>query len=229
METLNSTFQLIVSGNHELLQIIGTTLCMSASSTLISCLIGVPLGIWIALNTFPGKALLLRFLHTLMGLPPVLAGLLVFFLLCGVGPLGSFHLLYSVQAMVLAQILLITPIAAGLAESFAQGKIPLMKETMEGLRFNKRTQFLCVFLECKSQLFSIFFTGFGRAISEVGAAQLVGGNIQFKTRIMTTAIVLETNKGNFDMALAIGIILLIISFIVMSCAQFFQERTMSDD
>lgn len=214
--------------NQELLQIIATTLLMSCTSTVVSCAIGIPLGILIAISEFRGKKMLLRFLHTLMGLPPVLAGLIVFFLLCGIGPFGQYHLLYSVPAMVIAQILLITPIAAGLSESFAAGKLPLMAETMQGLHLGKRTRFACLLGECKSQLFSVFFTGFGRAISEVGAAQLVGGNIQYKTRVLTTAIVLETNKGNFEMALALGIILLVISFVVMGMAQWLQEVTARD-
>ncbi len=214
--------------NQELLQIIGTTLAMSCTSSLISCAIGIPLGVLISLSGFHGKKMLLRLMHMLMGLPPVLAGLIVFFLLCGVGPFGQYRLLYSVPAMVIAQILLITPIAAGLSESFAAGKLPLMNETMQGLGLGKAKRFVCLLIECKSQLFSVFFTGFGRAISEVGAAQIVGGNIQYKTRVMTTAIVLETNKGNFDMALALGIILLVISFTVMALAQWLQEVTDCD-
>jgi len=214
--------------NHELLQIIGVTLITSCCSTAISCIIGVPLGILIAISNFRGKKMLLRVLHTLMGLPPVLAGLIVFFLLCGVGPFGRYHLLYSIPAMVTAQFLIITPIAAGLAESFASGKLPLMNETMQGLRLSKASRFACLMRECRMQLFSVFFTGFGRAISEVGAAQIVGGNIQYKTRVMTTAIVLETNMGDFEMALALGILLLIISFVVMGLAQWLQEVTSRD-
>jgi tungstate transport system permease protein len=158
-----------------------------------------------------------------MGLPPVVAGLLVFFALSRSGPLGSYRLLYSVTAMVCAQILIITPIAVGLSASVAGDKFPLLRETALGINLPPAKRLLYIIYECRLQLTSVLFTGFGRAISEVGAAQIVGGNVQYKTRVMTTAIVLQTNMGYFRQAIALGALLLVISFFVTSAAQFFLE------
>lgn len=223
MDVMSEAIELLFGANGELRHIIGVTLRMSFSSTFISCCIGIPLGVLIGMNTFRGKRMLMRVIHTLMGLPPVVAGLLVFFLLSRSGPFGQYKLLYSVYAMVAAQVMLITPIATGLSASIAAARMPLMRETAMGIGMSRSRQTAYMLLECRKQLLSVVFTGFGRAISEVGAAQLVGGNIQFKTRIMTTAIVLETNKGNFGLAVSLGIILLIISFVITSLAQLFQE------
>ena len=224
MEIVQEVFSLLFGENGELRQIIGATLRMSFSSTIISVGIGIPLGAWLALSTFRGKCLLMRFIHTLMGLPPVVAGLLVFFLLSRSGPLGAHKLLYSITAMVVAQVVLITPIAVGLSASIVSSRAPLLQETARGFGLNRWSQLIYSLFEFRKQMFSVLFTGFGRAISEVGAAQMVGGNVQFKTRVMTTAIVLETNKGNFDMAIALGVVLLLIAFIIMSAAQFLQEE-----
>lgn len=223
MALLREAIELLFGANGELRQIIGVTLQMSFTSTLIACGLGIPFGVLAGMFAFPGKRLFMRLTHTLMGLPPVVAGLLVFFLLSRSGPLGRYKLLYSVTAMVTAQVLLITPIAAGLSASIVSVRAPLMRDTAAGIGLSRARQLLYALYECRKQLFSVLFTGFGRAISEVGAAQLVGGNVQYKTRVMTTAIVLETNKGNFKMALALGVILLIIAFVITSVAQRLQE------
>lgn len=223
METLREVASLLFGANGELRQIIGVTLQMSFTSTFLAVLLGVPAGMCVAIREFRGKRLLLRVIHTLMGLPPVVAGLLVFFLLSRSGPLGQYKLLYSVTAMVTAQVLLITPIAAGLTESIVGARFPLMRETAAGIGLSRGRTLLYALYECRKPLFSVFFTGFGRAVSEVGAAQLVGGNVQYKTRVMTTSIVLETNMGRFQMAIALGIVLLLISFVITSAAQKLQE------
>lgn len=223
MQTLTDVIGLLFGSDPELRGIIAVTLRMSLTSTLISACIGIPLGTLIGSYSFRGKRLILRITHTLMGLPPVVAGLVVFFILSRSGPLGQFRLLYSVTAMVFAQVLIITPIVAGLAASIAGDRVPLIRETVLGVGMLRRRQLLYTLYECRHQLLSILFTGFGRAISEVGAAQIVGGNVQHKTRIMTTAIVLETNMGHFQKAVVLGAILLIISFIVTSAAHFFLE------
>lgn len=225
MEVLQETLNLLFGPNPELRQIIAVTLKMSLTSTLIAVGLGLPLGTLVGIYEFPGKRILIRIIHTLMGLPPVVAGLLVFFLLSRSGPLGEFKLLYSVTAMVTAQVLLITPIATGLTASIVSARFPLIKETALGIGLPRKKQLLYTLYECRSALFSVLFTGFGRAISEVGAAQIVGGNIQYKTRVMTTAIVLETNKGNFDMAIALGIVLLVIAFCVTCLTQYLKERS----
>ena len=223
MDTFSTLLSMLAQPGSELRQIIGVTLRMSFTSTLISCTVGVLLGSLLGISRFRGKGLILRATHTLMGLPPVLSGLLVFFLLSRSGPLGEYKLLYSVTAMVVAQVLLITPVATGLSASFVHARAPQMEETVKGLGLGRLLYLLYMIYECRTQLFSVFFTGFGRAISEVGAAQLVGGNVQYKTRVMTTAIVLETNMGRFEMALALGLTLLVIAFVITSLAQIFQE------
>ncbi|MCI8477006.1 MAG: ABC transporter permease [Oscillospiraceae bacterium] len=224
LETLHTIVKLLFQPDSELRQIIGVTLRMSLASTAIACVLGIPLGILLGLGSFRGKKLILRLTHTLAGLPPVLAGLLVFFLLSRSGPLGRWKLLYSVGAMVLAQVLLITPIVTGLTAAAIGARAPAVFETAQGLGLSRWRYGVCLLYECRNQLFSVLFTGFGRAVSEVGAAQLVGGNVQYKTRVMTTAIVLETNMGRFDMALGLGLVLLLISFLVISAAQLLQER-----
>lgn len=223
MSILQEMIRLLFGADPELRQIIGVTLRLSFTSTLIAVGLGVPLGALIGICQFPGKRLLLRFVNTFMGLPPVVAGLLVFFLLSRSGPLGHYRLLYSVTAMVVAQVFIITPIAVGLTVSLVGSRQPLLRETVLGIGLSKGKQLLYILYECRLQLFSVLFTGFGRAISEVGAAQIVGGNVQYKTRIMTTAIVLEINKGNFSKAIALGVVLLLIAFLITSLAQFFQE------
>ncbi|MDL2327294.1 ABC transporter permease [Ruminococcaceae bacterium OttesenSCG-928-A11] len=223
MDLIREVMGLLFGENGELRQIIAVTLQMSFISTTIAVCIGIPLGSFIGISSFPGKKLLLRVIYTFMGLPPVVAGLFVFFLLSRSGPLGQYKLLYSVTAMVTAQVLLITPVATGLAANAVSARLPLMRDTAVGLGLSKGRLLLYTLYENRKPLLAVVFTGFGRAISEVGAAQLVGGNIQYKTRVMTTAIVLETNKGNFAMAAALGVLLLVIAFIIHSVAQLLQE------
>ena len=216
-------WNLIITFDRELYGIIGLTLVVTIMSTLISALIGVPLGLAAGSSDFKGKRILFRVVHTLMGLPPVVAGLLVFLTLSRRGPLGSLMLLFTPTAMIIAQVIIITPIVLGLAEAAVKAKSKAVYETCAGLRL-KRSQILrLLFHECRYPLISIIVAAYGRAVSEVGAVMLVGGNIQHHTRVMTTAIVLETGKGNFDTSLALGIILLAISFLIYSFIWKFQE------
>lgn len=224
MQVITELFNSLFAENSELLKIIGVTLYMSFFSTTISAVLGLPLGVLIGSREFRGKGALLRVLNTLMGLPPVVAGLLVFFLLSRSGPLGSLKLLYTVSAMVIAQVLLITPIVAGLSASMVSSVSPRIRETALGMRLSRGRELLCLVYECRTQFLSVVLTGFGRSIAEVGAVSIVGGNVQFKTRVMTTAIMLETNKGNFEFAVALGAVLLLISFIINSAAVSLQER-----
>ncbi len=223
MQILLDAFGRLASPDGELLQIIWTTLQMSFASTFISCLIGMPLGVLLGSRNFRSKRFLMRLTHTLMGLPPVVAGLVVFMMLSRKGPLGSMGLLFSVPAMIIAQVVLITPIVVGLTASHVSARGPIMLETARGMGIRGIRELGLLLYECKAQLVSVLLMGFGRAISEVGAVHLVGGNIQFKTRVMTTAIMLETNKGNFEFAVALGIILLLIAFAVNSVAHSMQE------
>ncbi len=147
-------------------------------------------------------------------LPPVVAGLIVFLILSRSGPLGTLKLLYSVTAMVIAQVILITPIITGLTSNIVSLKAPLIRETAAGIGLSSFRRMLYTIYECRTQLIATILAGFGRAIAEVGAVQMVGGNIQNKTRVMTTAIMMQTNMGHFEFAIALGIVLLLISFII---------------
>ena len=228
MESFVQAFNLIFPPDKELLQIIGVTLRMSLCSTLISCIIGLPLGALIGSKSFRGKSFLKKLLHTLMGLPPVVAGLIVYTLFTHYGPFGRLNLLFTVEVMVIAQVMLITPVVTGLSSAFIESTSRPVLETARGLGFSGlKTARLCI-SEGRSSLFSVVLNAFGRSIAEVGAVSIVGGNIQWKTRVMTTAIMLETNKGKFSFALALGIILLLIAFIVNALASFIVKEPAND-
>ena len=203
-----------MSMDRELLQIIGVTLRMSFFSTTISCLIGMPLGVLMTSTDFKGKKTVRKIINTLMGLPPVVAGLIVYMLFTKYGIFGSLGMLFTVEVMVVAQCLLITPVVISLTSSVCSVNGRSLLETAKGLSFGKLKTMSLFLSQNKSALVSVMLTAFGRSIAEVGAVSIVGGNIQWKTRVMTTAIMLETNKGNFEFALALGIVLLVISFIV---------------
>ena len=202
------------SMDRELLQILAVTLRMSFFSTLISCVIGMPLGVMIESGRFKGRRLIKKGLHTLMGLPPVVAGLVVYMLFTKYGPFGRLGLLFTVEVMVIAQCMLIIPIVSSLTCSVVSTNLSPVIQTAKGLDLTKRKTLSLLLNENKYALLSVVLTAFSRSIAEVGAVSLVGGNIQWKTRVMTTAIMLETNKGNFSFALALGCVLLLISLIV---------------
>ena len=228
MDSIKQAFELLLSLDKELYQIIGVTLRMSFFSTSISCLIGLSLGALIGTRNFKGKSFVKKLIHTLMGLPPVVAGLLVYVLFTHYGPFGSLNLLFTVKVMVIAQVILITPVVIGLSSSFIESASKPVIETARGLGLSKgKIAGLCI-SEGRSSLFSVVLNAFGRSIAEVGAVSIVGGNIQWKTRVMTTAIMLETNKGKFSFALALGIILLIIAFIVNALASFIVKEPADD-
>jgi len=214
MDDLIRVLDLLFGENPELRQIISVTLRMSLLSTFISSLVGIPLGVLVGGSDFRGKRWMQRITNTLMGLPPVVAGLAVFLVLSRSGPLGTLKLLYSVSAMVIAQVILITPIMTGLTANIISIRAPQIKETCNGLGIPHLQQMIFMIYESRSQLVSTVLAGFGRAIAEVGAVQIVGGNIQYKTRVMTTAIMMQTNMGRFHFAIALGAVLLSISFLI---------------
>lgn len=225
MDVLNRAFKLIMQGDVALYGILVTTLRMSVASTLIAAGIGIPLGTLVGCYDFAGKKLLVRVNSTLMGVPPVVAGLLVFLLLSRSGPLGGMKLLYTVKAMVIAQVVLIVPVMSGMAYAVVSGSAGSFLETCQGLGFSCWRSLKLLLMEYRPQLLGVLLAGFGRSVAEVGAVQLVGGNILGKTRVMTTAIMLETNMGRFEYALALGIILLLISFGVNTTVYWFEEHT----
>ncbi len=228
MESFKQAFDLLFSLDKELLQILGVTMRMSFFSTSISCLIGLPIGALIGTRRFRGKSFLKKIIHTWMGLPPVVAGLMVYSLFTHYGPFGKLNLLFTVTVMVIAQCVLITPLVIGLTSSFVESTSRPIIETARGLGLRSpRIVRLCL-SEGRMSLLSVVLNAFGRSIAEVGAVSIVGGNIQWKTRVMTTAIMLETNKGKFSFALALGIVLLIIAFIVNAAASWIVKEK-SDD
>ncbi len=228
MELINSILELLFGSDPELRQIIAVTLRMSLFSTLFSSLIGIPAGVLLGANDFKGKAFFSRLVNTLLGLPPVVAGLIVFLLLSRSGPLGSFRLLYTVEAMVVAQVLLITPFIIAMTSNLVGVNANSINETLTGvgIRGTKRLKYFL--LDFRVPFISIILAGFGRSIAEVGAVQMVGGNVQFKTRGMTTAIMMQTNMGRFDFAIALGLILLLISFLVNSVVNRIQKVAADD-
>lgn len=224
MDVLKEAFQLLLHPDRELTGILLTTLVMSFSSTGISAALGIPLGIAIGKRNFPGKGLLLRVINTAMALPPVLAGLIVFILFRSIGPFGKLQLMFTVPVMVVAQVLLITPVICGLTAAGAAGRYAEMRDTLIGRGIPRGRQTFLLIRESAPQLIGFVLMGFGRSIAEVGAVSLVGGNIQFKTRVMTTAILLEANKGNFEKAIALGIVLMLLSFLVNLPAYSLQKK-----
>jgi len=209
---------------NDILPVIALSLKVSLTSLFIASVLGLTLGIVVALNEFKLKKALMRVTNTLMSLPPVLIGLLVYMLLSRKGPFGSFGLLFSPAAMIISQSLLVFPIIFGLTVSSISETAKDIELTCISLGANRKDTYITIISECRMQLFSVITAGFGRAISEVGAVMMVGGNIKGKTRVMTTYIALETGKGNFNEAVAIGIVLLFISFLVNSILYRMQRR-----
>jgi tungstate transport system permease protein len=211
-------------GGSGLVRIFALTVVMTVLSTAIATLLGIPTGVLLASVNFPGKRLIRRVIQTFMSLPPVVAGLFVFLLLSRQGPLGSLNLLFSLPAMIIAQVILIFPIITSLTLSAVEAKRPLMYDTITGLGLGRKKEFILVIWECRLPLIVVILSGFGRAVSEVGAVMMVGGNIADKTRVMTTAIMLETSKGNFNGAIVLGLVLLVLSFGVNIIAVNLQEE-----
>lgn len=203
--------------NTEIVTIISTTLKTSLCSIFITTVITFPISFAISCKNFYGKKIILQMIHTLMGTPPVITGLVVVMLFSRSGPFGGFRLLFTIKAMIIAQILLLIPIIIGLIIPIYEKYLTEIKETVMGMGFsNIRCYLLCLY-EGKNSFLAVILSGFGRAVSEVGAVQLSGGNIQYRTRVMTTSIMLETNKGNYHNAIILGIILFfIVLFINLS-------------
>ncbi len=221
---LMKAFELIMSGSRELNNILGVTARMSLSSSLIALLIGVPLGLWLGSCRFRGRGVLLVGFRTLMGLPPVVCGLLFYMLFSGVGPLRHLRLLFTVKAMIIAQVVLITPIVVCNMEAYVSGIADNVRETAKGLGLGRGKTFLLLANECSYQIISAYLLAFSRAIAEVGAVSMVGGAISWKTMVMTTAIMQYTNRGDFTLAVALGIILLSLSLLVNIAISLMQRR-----
>ena len=184
------------------------------AALLISVIIGVPVGAWLALTRFPGKGVVTALVYTGMGLPPVVVGLVVYLFLSHSGPFGFLSWLFSCPAMVTAQIVLATPTLVGMTTSSILAIDPGLRIQLRALGATPIQSTITLLIEARFGLIIAVVAGFGSIISEVGAVMLVGGNIDGRTRVLTTAIVLETGQGNFDRALAYGLILLFVSFVI---------------
>ena len=216
--------QLILASDPELLDILGVTAEMSLQSSVIALLIGLPIGIWLGACKFPGRGALLVANRTLMGMPPVVCGLLFYMLFSGVGPLRHLRLLFTVKIMILAQIVLITPIVVGNMETYVSGVAPTIRETAKGLGLGSFKTFCLLCNECVYPIISAYLLAFSRSIAEVGAVSMVGGAISWKTNVMTTAIMQHTNQGNFTLGVALGLILLTLSLIINIAISLLQRR-----
>jgi tungstate transport system permease protein len=205
---------LVTSGDGRLSEIVWLSLRVSLSAVAIGCLIGVPLGAALAIGRFPGKGIVTTLLSAMMGLPPVVVGLLVYLMLSRSGPLGVFGLLYTPTAMIIAQAALVTPLIAALARQSLSDRHAEYDEWFRSMRLSRWETMTTLIWEDRFSLLTAALAGFGRAIAEVGAVIIVGGNIDRVTRVMTTAIALETSKGDLALALALGLILIVIAVAV---------------
>lgn len=225
LEALKSSLNLIFSGDVELYQIIARSLYISISAVLIAGVIGVPAGVSIGLKDFPGRSLVLKIIYVCMGLPPVFVGLLVFLFLSRSGPIAPvIYLLFTPAAMIVAQVILALPIVMGVTISAVEKRAQIVLNTAAGLGASRMQALWTLVEELKTGLVTALITAFGRVIAEVGAVTLVGGDIAGYTRVLTTAIVLETRKGNFSLALALGLVLLFLSYLINSLLYSWQYR-----
>ena len=222
--SIQKAIALILSADRELLNILGTTARVSLTSSVIALLIGVPIGIWLGTCRFHGRGTLVVINRTLMGMPPVVCGLLFYMLFSGVGPFRHLKLLFTVKLMILAQVVLITPIVVGNMETYVSDIAPAMRETSKGLGFGPGKRFMLLLNECVYSIFSVYLLAFARAIAEVGAVSMVGGAIAWKTNVMTTAIMQYTNRGNFTLGIALGLILMSLSLVVNVVLSLMQRR-----
>jgi len=214
----------ILTADSEVLSITLRSLWISGAATLLSLAVGIPIGIALALARFPGRSLAVSLINTGMGLPPVVVGLFVSVFLWRSGPLGFLELLYTPTAMVIAQLIIAFPIVAGLTMAAFQTLNPNLSLQLLGIGASRLQLLWLLAKEARLPLLAAVMAGFGGVISEVGASMMVGGNIRGQTRVLTTATVLETGKGNFEIAIALGLILLILTFAVNFLLTHIQQR-----
>ena len=217
-DPLITAWQLVVGADARLAGIVLLSLRVSLAATLIACVIGMPIGALLAVGRFPGRRTLIVLFNGLMGLPPVVVGLLVYLLLSRAGPLGQFGLLFSPTAMVIAQAVLVTPIVAALTRQVIADEWAEYREQLRSLGATRTRAAATQLWDGRFSLSTAALAGFGRAIAEVGAVMIVGGNIDGVTRVMTTTIALETSKGDLPLALALGFILIAVVLAINAVA-----------
>ena len=213
-DVLGQALGLILSGDADLVEIILLSLRVTLSAVVLACLIGLPLGAAAGAFRFPGRTALALTLNALMGLPPVVVGLVVYMTLSASGPLGVLGLLYTPAAMIIAQSILVTPIVAALTRQVIEDLNREYAEQFASLRVGRFDRMAALIWDARYSLLTVALAGFGRAVAEVGAVIIVGGNINHVTRVMTTTIALETSKGNLELAMALGIVLLTLALAV---------------
>ncbi|AIF51380.1 ABC transporter permease [Pelosinus sp. UFO1] len=220
--------QLLLSGDSEVLEVAILTIRVSGIATAISVLIGIPIGLWLALKDFYGKQAVNSIVNFGMGFPPVVVGLVVSLFLWRYGPLGELSLMYTPLAMVIAQAIIATPIVIGLSFAAIVSLNPKLRWQLISLGATRWQASWLLIKEARLGLMAAVIAGFGRVISEVGASMMVGGNIKGQTRVLTTATVMEVGKGNYDLALAISMILLLIAYSIVVMLTYLQHKGKSE-
>lgn len=213
-----SALQLVLTGDPALFAIVRLSLVVSLSAALLAALVGLPFGAWLALSRFRGRESTIVVLNALMGLPPVVVGLLVFLMLSRSGPLGSWGILFTPQAMIIAQTILIAPIIAALARQTIEDLWLEYRDELQAMNVGTLGSVATLLWDGRFSLLTALLAGFGRAAAEVGAVIIVGGNIDGFTRTMTTAIALETSKGDLPFAIGLGMVLIAIVVIINAAA-----------
>jgi len=211
---LGEALGLILTWDPDLIEIIGLSMRVTLTAVAVSCLIGLPLGAAVGAFSFPGRTAATVVLNALMGLPPVVVGLIAYLILSAAGPLGPLGLLYTPTAMIIAQTILVTPIVAALTRQVVEDLHREYAEQFASLQVGPFDRVVALLWDTRYSLLTVALAGFGRAVSEVGAVIIVGGNINHVTRMMTTTIALETSKGNLQLALALGVVLLSMAVMV---------------
>jgi len=224
IEGFLNAIRLLLGGDPEVWAVTLLSLQVSGLATLISLLLGMPLGTLLALGSFRSKGFALSVVNTGMALPPVVVGLVVSIFLWRSGPLGALRLIYTPTAIIIAQVIIAAPVVTGLTAAALQQLDPRLRLQLLGLGASRGQVVLALWREARLPLLAALMAGFGSVISEVGASMMVGGNIRGQTRVLTTAIVLETSKGEFAAAIALSLLLLLLAYLVNLALTWFQQR-----
>ncbi|MEM8729683.1 MAG: ABC transporter permease [Pseudomonadota bacterium] len=217
---------LILSGDRDLIEIVNLSLAVTLSAVALACVIGLPLGAAVGAWRFPGRAAVSVTLNALMGLPPVVVGLTVYLMLSAAGPFGPLRLLYTPTAMIIAQTILVTPIIAALTRQSVEDLHQEYRDQFVSLGVGPLQRLAALLWDARLGLVTVALAGFGRAMAEVGAVMIVGGNINHVTRVMTTTIALETSKGHLELALALGVVLLVLALVVSAAVMAVRGLTL---
>jgi tungstate transport system permease protein len=224
LDGLREAFRLLVTLDPEVVRIVALSLSVSGSATLVALLVGLSGGVALAFLRFPGRGLVVSAVNTGMGVPPVVVGLFVSILLWRNGPLGMLELLYTPTAMIVAQVVIATPIVMGISLAALQALPEKLRWQAVGLGASRLQTVWILVREARLPLLAAVMAGFGGVISEIGASIMVGGNIKGYTRVLTTATVMETSRGNFEIAIGLGILLLLLTFAVNAALTRIQQR-----